>query len=230
MSVPNVYKHPEVAAVIRMHEDLFTVAFRRLTVQQQLELQAQRIVDAHQDGNEAAATHVGCWHPQLVGHAVADIMSHRLTLQDARETIAREYGFKDWQDAVDRGAEPPDALFELAVDALLAGDLAALRQLVQQRPSLVEERSCFGHRATLLHYVGCNGVETYRQVAPLNLADVARTLLEAGADVNATAEMYGGECTTIALVITSAFPAEAGVADEVVQVLLDAGAKTNDDS
>ena len=63
---------------------------------------------------------------------------------------------------------------------------------------------------------------------PLNLAEVAQTVLDAGADVNATAEMYGGGCTTIALLITSAFPAEAGVVDDVVKVLIDAGAETHD--
>ena len=59
-------------------------------------------------------------------------------------------------------------------------------------------------------------------------AEVTRSLLDAGADVNAVAGMYGGGSTTIALLITSSHPAEAGVVEEVVKVLLEAGAETDD--
>ena len=228
MHAPVVYVHPEVQEVIRLHEDVFTGEFRRLSVREQLARQAQRLVEAHQSGNPAVATHVTCWHPELVGHTADDIMSRPLSPSDARETIAREYGFTNWADAETRGAVPPNPAFEAAVDALLAGDVATLRTLLAQHPSLVKERSSFGHQATLLHYVGSNGVETYRQVVPMNLAEVAQTLLDFGADVNATAAMYDGNCTTIALLITSAFPAEAGVMDAVVKVLVDAGAATDD--
>ena len=71
-------------------------------------------------------------------------------------------------------------------------------------------------------------METHRQVVPRNLPEVTRVLIDAGADVNATAEMYGGGSTTIALLITSCHPAEAGVVDDAVQVLLNAGAETDE--
>ena len=225
---PNVYASEEVREVARLHRDLFTDAFRKLPIRDQLELQAQRIVEAHKSGNKAVATHITCWHPELVGHATAEIMNRDFTPDDARETIAREYGFAAWSVAEERGTEPPDTEFESAVDALLSGDVATLRALLEDRPSLVHERSRFGHRSTLLHYCGSNGVETYRQVVPLNLAEITQSIVDAGADVNATAEMYGGGSTTIALLITSSHPAEAGVVDDVVKVLVDAGAQTDD--
>jgi hypothetical protein len=78
---------------------------------------------------------------------------------------------------------------------------------------------------TLLHYVGSNGVETYRQKVPLNLAEITRLLVDAGAHVNATANMYGGGSTALGLLVTSDHPAKAGVAAEVRRVLMDAGAK-----
>lgn len=228
MNPPNVYANREVQAVIDLHADLFTDEFRRLSVREQLERQAQRIVEAHQSGDTAVATQVTCWHPELVCRSVDEIMSHDLTIDDARETIAREYGFENWADAQTRGANPPDEAFETAVDAILAGNVAALQSLLRSNPALVRQRSAFGHRSTLLHYIGCNGVETYRQVVPTSAAQIAQILLDAGADVNATAAMYGAECTTIALLITSAFPAEAGVVDDVVRVLINAGAETDD--
>jgi hypothetical protein len=92
-------------------------------------------------------------------------------------------------------------------------------------PSLVHRRSSFGHRSTLLHYVGSNGVETYRQKVALNLAEITRLLVEAGANVNATANMYGGGSTALGLLVTSDHPAKAGVSGDVLKVLVDAGAK-----
>jgi len=223
---PNVYACEVVREVIRLHHEVLSDGFRQLPVREQLDRQARRIVAAHGSGDQAVVTHITCWHPELVGHSVEEIMTHEFTLEDARQTIAREYGFADWSEVEERGSEPPGSEFESAVDALLAGDVDAVRELLKRNPSLVHERSKFGHRSTLLHYVGSNGVETYRQVVPYNLAEVTQVVLDAGADVNATAEMYGGGSTTIALLITSGHPAEAGVMDDVVKVLIDAGAET----
>ena len=223
----NVYACDEVSEVLRLHHDLLNEKSRQLPIHEQLDRQAQRMVEAHKSGDKTVATHITCWHPELVGHSVEEIMACDLTLDDARNTIAREYGFSNWSDAEVRGKEPPDPDFEAAVDATLNGDIDALRELLERKPSLVNQRSSFGHRSTLLHYVGSNGVETYRQVVPQNLAEVAQILLDTGADVNATAEMYGGGSTPIALLISSAHPAEAGVMDEVVKVLVAAGAQTD---
>lgn len=225
---PGVYVSDEVRAVQKLHADLFTEEFRQLSIREQLNRQAQRINEAHQSGDRAVATHVTCWHPELVGYSVDQIMNHDLTLTDARETIAREYGFDSWRDVEVRGAQHLDSTFEAAVDALLAGDVVALRAALDTNPQLASARSNYGHRSTLLHYVGSNGVETYRQVVPMNLAEVAQVVLDAGADVNAAAEMYGGGSTTLGLLITSSHPAEAGVVDDVVKVLLDAGAETDE--
>jgi hypothetical protein len=221
---PTVYVCDEVRQVERLHRDLFTEEFRQLPIREQLDRQAQRIWEAHQSGNPAMVTHVKCWHPDLVGHSADEIMNCDFTRDDAREVMAREYGYLDWNDASERGTQPPDPIFEAAVDALVDGDVQSLQRLLDQDRSLVHQRSRFGHEATLLHYVGSNGVETYRQKVPPNLPEVAQLLLDAGADVNALANMYGGS-TVIALLVTSEHPAQAGVVDDVVQVLLDAGAE-----
>ena len=60
---------------------------------------------------------------------------------------------------------------------------------------------------------------------PLNLAEITRLLLDAGGDVNATANMYGGGSTALGLLVTSDHPANAGVTGAVLKVLVDAGAK-----
>ena len=219
-----VYVSVQVKEVERLHGDLLTDDVRRLPIRDQLDRQAHRIVEGHEAGERAVVTLVTCWHPTLVCRSADEIMSGPFTLDDARQTVAREYGFADWSDVEARGAATPDPAFEFAVDTLLVGDVETLRGLLAGDPSLVRRRSGFGHRATLLHYVGSNGVETYRQRVPMNLAEIARLLVEAGADVNARAGMYGGS-TALGLLVTSDHPAKAGVTAEVVQVLEAAGAK-----
>lgn len=221
---PAVYVCDQVREVERLHRDLLTDAMRGLPIREQLDRQAQRILEAHRAGDRTVVTHITCWHPRLTCRGADEIMNSHFTLDDARQTIAREYGYSDWSEVESRGAEPPDRDFELAVDALLAGDVEALRRLLFSDPSLIRRRSSYGHRATLLHYVGANGVETHRQRVPRNLAQVARLLIEAGADVNATAAMYGGS-TALGLLVTSAHPACAGVAADVALLLESAGAK-----
>ena len=222
---PPVYVSDHVQDIERLHQDLLTDAARRFPVRDQLDRQAQRILEGHQAGDRAVVAQITCWHPELACRSADDIVRAGFTLQDARQTIAREYGFADWSDVEARGTEPPDSVFELAVDTLLRGDIEKLRGLLSDDPSLVHRRSSFGHRSTLLHYVGSNGVETCRQRVPRNLAGITSLLIEAGADVNATANMYGGS-TALGLLMTSDHPAKAGLTDEVRKVLVDAGAKS----
>ena len=219
-----VYVSEVVSKVERLHFELLTESVRRLPIRDQLDRQAHRIVEGHRAGDRAVVTHVTCWHPRLKCQSADAIMRDVFSLDDARQAIAREYGFADWSDVEASGVEPPDPAFELAVDTLLSRDVEKLRDMLDGDPSLVHRRSRFGHRSTLLHYVGSNGVETHRQRVPLNLAEITGLLIAAGADVNATARMYGGGSTTLGLLITSDHPAKAGVTDEVRKVLVDAGA------
>jgi len=75
--------------------------------------------------------------------------------------------------------------FEVAADAVVGGDVARLRSLLHEHPSLARERSQRAHAATLLHFVSANGVEDERQVTPVNVVELAALLLDAGAEVDA---------------------------------------------
>jgi ankyrin repeat protein len=119
-----------------------------------------------------------------------------------------------------------DELFERAADAVVAGDLEVLRDLLDDEPALVQARSPREHRATLLLYTGANGTEPFRQRTPANAPAIAQLLLDRGAEVDATGRFYGGGvgATTLGLVVTSGFPSEAGVQGDLVDVLCRAGA------
>jgi len=152
----------------------------------------------------------------------------QITIDHARAAIARWYHFENWATlskwvaAFDR----PDSLvapFEHASDALAYGDIDTLDRLLRENSGLIREQSMRGHRATLLIYVGANGVEGYRQKTPRNAVTIAELLLDAGAEIDYVGKMYRGT-TTLGLVATSVWPVITGVQEPLMQVLLDRGA------
>jgi hypothetical protein len=151
-------------------------------------------------------------------------------LTQAQFVIARAHGFLSWArfarhlGALERAANATSA-FEQAADAIVTGDLNALAGLLAENPDLVRERSEREHRATLLHYVSANGVENFRQRTPPNIVVLAERLLDAGAEVDAEADVYGGGATTLDLVLTSAHPRKAGVQNQLADRLIGRGAK-----
>jgi len=97
--------------------------------------------------------------------------------------------------------------------------------MLSERPELNRARSEREHRATLLHYASANGVESYRQQKPNNIVRIAEILLAAGAEVDAEANVYGGGCTTLGLVATSAHPRQARVQIALIDLLLEHGSR-----
>ncbi len=148
-------------------------------------------------------------------------------LADAQFVLARSHGFDSWPkfnahlDALAHAGAP----YEAAAQAIVDGDEETLRRLLRERPDLIRARSEREHNATLLHYVSANGVEGYRQKTPKNIVRIAELLLDAGAEVDAEADVYGGGATTLGLVATSAHPRQAKVQNDLIQLLLDHGAQ-----
>jgi Ankyrin repeats (many copies) len=208
------------------------------------EEQADRLLAAHRAADPAAIDLFHRKHPRFLDETIkwrpkfipdSEIREAALSLDDARLTIARNYDFLDWPALVDYvdavSQEGPAHAFEAAVEAVVAGDLGSLQDALRRDPALVHARSsracCFDppvHRATLLHYLAANGVEAYRQKTPGNAVEIARTLLVAGAEPDALADMYGTPCTTMSMLVSSSHPAAAGLQVALAGVLLDFGA------
>jgi ankyrin repeat protein len=190
-------------------------------------LVAPHIARCHNPGRT-----IGRWTKQVEGFAIrkltADDESCRLT--QAQFVIARTHGFDSWPRLLKHikaltNKSSRIARYEAAVEAIISGDLKTLARLLKKDPKLVKLRSTREHRATLLHYVSANGVEGYRQLTPPNAVKIARVLLNAGAEVDAEADVYGGGATTLGLVGTSVHPFRAGVQNPLMQILLDHGAE-----
>lgn len=217
MSKDNVYVDPQVQKVRKLYADVFTGDFYSLPVRRQLELQADRLTEAHHNRDASVCFQIESWHPELVGKQDEQILEHVFSIDDGRTTIAREYGFKNWNDVDSIGDRPSNVKFEKAVNTMLSGDMLLLKGLIGATPDLISARSQYGHSATLLHYAGTNGVGSYRQVVPLNLADVVDFLIASGADLTSKANMYGGS-TPRELFETSKHSYESGVDKDVIAV------------
>jgi ankyrin repeat protein len=194
----------------------------------QYQQQADALFDALKSGDEAVEWRFKWEHPRFRGKVVADVRAATLDLSDAQVVVAREYGFENWAhlaafaDIIQHDGAV--ARFETAVEAVVSGDVATLRSLLREHPELIHARSARRHHATLLHYVGANGVEGERQKTPENGLDVAQILLDAGAEVDALADMYDEKCTTMSMLVSSSHPHEAGLQTALAERLLDYGA------
>jgi ankyrin repeat protein len=208
--------------------------------------QADRLLDAWKAGEDRDLMSVIVHqHPKFLRTDVPwaprrmtedEIRAVPIDAADARLALARWYDFRDWPALAEYVAsvaddDSPATKFETAVEAVINGDASGLKAMLAANPDLVRQRSTrinsFDppmHRSTLLHYIAANGVEGYRQRTPKNAVEIARVLLEAGADANALSHAYGGDCTTMSLLVSSAHPARAGVQAALVDTLADFGA------
>jgi hypothetical protein len=214
------------------------------------EQEAKEFVNTFKSGDPDAIRLVARYHPRLPGRAdtndrydltEAKIGKVRLSLADAQYIIARSHQFESWPEFADYIAAlnrkgSPVWQFESAVEAIITGNVTTLKQLLHANPELIRARSTREHHATLLHYVGANAVEGYRQKTPKNAVKVAEVLLKAGAEVDADLayspamrgrypERMGS--TTLAMVATSVHPAAAGVQLGLLDTLLNAGASVD---
>jgi ankyrin repeat protein len=169
------------------------------------------------------------FHPRLTKLTEAEIADAELSLADAQWVIAREHAFESWPRFVKHiqelvRANSPVSMFELAADAIVNGDVTALKRLLRENPELVRARSTREHGAPLIHYVAANGVEDFRQKTPKNIVEITRLLLDASAEVDGTSQAYGKAATALGLAATSYHPAKAGVQLELLDELLKAGA------
>jgi ankyrin repeat protein len=194
--------------------------------------QADQLSQELQAGNEDAAWKFKWMHPRYRGKHVSTVKSADLTLADAQLVVALNYAFASWDDLVNYANaihdDGPMLRYEDAVEAIVTGDVQVLRSLITAHPELTRARSSRSHHATLLHYLGANGVEDVRQKTPANAVEIANILLGAGAEVDALADLYDSKCTTMSMLVSSSHPAEAGLQTQLAELLAQYGASLED--
>ena len=166
---------------------------------------------------------------------IKEIKEGPISLRDAQLTVARDSGYENWKalvqhiNALASAKDSDTQFFEIAAQAIVDGDLDSLMEVLSEQPSLAKARSKRKHSATLLHYIAANGIENNRQKTPPNAVEIASFLLEKGADADALANTYGGgsHATILCLLVTSIQPYKARLQPDLVDALIDGGAKVN---
>lgn len=162
-----------------------------------------------------------------------EMPEEKFELSDAQKIVARNYGFESWEKLIsfiDELNKENSAVwqFEKAADAIVAGDLKTLENLLQTNPALVHMHSQRVHGATLLLYTGANGVEGYRQRSPQNTVAIAELLLKSGAAVDSV--IVQGRGTTLGEVATSEHAARADTQIPLMELLVRYGAAVDGDA
>jgi ankyrin repeat protein len=207
----------------------------------QLKIQANELRRSDREGNPSAAARIVAHHPRMRDRILQAELHKPLALADAQLVIAREYGFDNWArlkhhvETAGRVARfQPHPRFDDAVAALDAGDLERLRRLIVSEPELIDARTKleppYGYftGATLLHHVAGNPDRGRMsgKLGPLpgNIVEVARLLIDSGADVHATTLGPNGG-TTMELLCTSKQASDDGVSGPLMDLLVERGAK-----
>jgi hypothetical protein len=236
----------KIADLDRFAMDLIPMPFGSRI--EEYQKQAADLLESYKAGDSKTISYIKEHHPLFLDSKIpwlpknvsdSEVQSAALGLADTQLAIARWYDFQDWsalEEYVQAASREnsPVYRFESAVEAVISGDMVELGSLLHDDPKLVRARSTHRtqhdppvHRATLLHYVAANGVEGYRQKTPGNAVEVAKMLLTAGAEVDALADMYGGQYTPMSMLVSSSHPAKAGVQVALVEILLDFGASVD---
>src|SRR6266571_7996291 len=97
------------------------------------------------------------FHPRLTKLPEAQIADASLSLADAQWVIAREHAFESWPRFVKHiqelvRSDSPVSRFELAADAIVMGDLLALKRLLRENPGTMRARSPRPTQPPLLPY------------------------------------------------------------------------------
>src|ERR1700751_4684218 len=102
--------------------------------------QAEALLEAVTSHDEAAEWRFKWMLPRFRGRPIGEIKAASLGLADAQLVLAREYGFESWADLADFteavGRDGSCQRFEAAVEAVVAGDTAALAAMLREHPEL----------------------------------------------------------------------------------------------
>lgn len=175
---------------------------------------AARMWEGVQKENDVVFKEISNYHWSHLGKSVENLKTANLNEDDCKKAIANEYGFRRWTE-VQHMNNPYNLLFENTINAMLKGDFETVKKNVSEKTGLVNAKSNYGHKATLLHYAASNGVELWRQKVPMNLPEIVRYLIERGANKKAKMKVYGGEYTAAELLPSSSHPRDAGLMSEL---------------
>ena len=213
------YVGDTVKGLILFYKPILKVKLEFDTVYDQIVAFGIHSFTQFQSGDFRSIAEFNNYNPKYSGTSIKDIISSNPSKINFLETAANCFGFKSLDHASLEGNAPIDIPFEQAVDMLLDGNMTDLQERISEDPTLLTRNSQYGHKAGLIHYIGSNGVEFWRQVVPNNLVDILKMLLDIGADPDMWNNIYGSSSTLKGLIETSVHPYKAGLNKELIELL-----------
>lgn len=213
-----IYKPQAVADLQEFYGELLVNMGQYHTIHEHLKTVSKRMWQGVRSGNEAVLQEIRNNHWSHLGRPTADLVRIGLTEEDCMQAIANEFGFRRWSEVAHMNV-PYDMQFESVVNAILGGRMTEVEKYVSQNGDLINKKSSYGHKASLLHYSVSNGVELWRQQVPSNLPEIVGYLIRKGANKQAKMLVYGGEYTASELLLSSAHPRDAGILEDLRKLL-----------
>lgn len=199
-----------------------------------LKYQAKDLLKGHAAHDRGVAQRIREFHPKFAEAADAAIFTAPFRLSDAQLTIAREHGFRSWARLKAHVDSPAlaarlnvphheridDPEFRRAVELLDAGDVVGLREHLKRLPNLVRQHVEFEggnyfRKPALLEFIAENPIR--QGTLPQNIVEIAKVILDAGADYSSVNEALG-------LVATGRVTRACGVQVGLIDLLCDHGA------
>src|SRR4029077_7919732 len=108
--------------------------------------QAKDLLKAFKAGDPRVLDHLRWNHPRFKRLRDEEIRARPFALADAQLVIARLHSFESWPKLLQhieslRKNDPEVMRFENAADAIVTGDVAALKKMLADHPELVHARS-----------------------------------------------------------------------------------------
>jgi hypothetical protein len=218
LSTHRIYQPEAAVTVQQLHHSIIEQRLSYSSILEELENYSLNLLRHYKVENPAVTIEISNHHPELIAESPTVIFDSEMDLEDFQFTVAKAYGFEDWVAVEALSTTKHDPAFEMAINILLSGHIQVLSDHLRQYPQVINQRSAYGHRAGLIHYLGSNGIEIWRQIVPSNLEELLRVLVKAGADPDMTANLYG-KTNLLALLTTSDHAWKAKVAKPTIERL-----------
>ena len=146
----------------------------------ELEKQAADLLREYREGRAQARMRAGNHLHRLSGRQARGTPETGLTLQEARQVVAREHGYPEWARLAAAIAPGPELSAPIAAlrKAINTGDVDGVRRVLEAHPHIVEVNMTAdrARRSTPLRFAAGDNAEGPNQVA------IVRLLIESGAD------------------------------------------------
>ncbi len=205
-----IYKSKVVQELEVFYGELLYEIGQFSTIRDHMSALASRMWEGVRAENEAVFIEISNYHWDHLGKSPKVLAGTNLSEESCKQTIANEFGFRRWSE-VQHLDFPYNYKFESTVNLFLEGNFVELKAAINEQEELLNHKSDYGHKATLLHYAASNGVELWRQKVPLNISEMVAFLIEKGINTKAKMKVYNGEYKAAELLLSSAHPRDAGV-------------------